>query len=206
MDKHTLSDFNSYTESLLGKLSVGDLPKHSLIMYLGRHAKLREYAYLLLASAYKGVLDITNIVSVRDIRMNQYKEDFSEHYTSDLEVVIITSGDINAIDIVRGFMQERSFRNKPTIVLLSTRRELTFVMSYLCSLDNPRYDLGLYIGLKYRDDVDMKKEGELIAKKAYKVANEELGTSQVPDLKLFKRDEEETEKETLKKGSVNHTK
>jgi hypothetical protein len=179
LEKESVKEFNETVDKLISNLVMGRLPSTSLVMYLGRHAKLQEFAYILLASAYKGVLSIGKILTPREIRLNKYSEDFKEHYTNDLEVIIATS-DIDNIgfDEIQGFMQERAYKNKPTIVLLSHRKNFTYTLGKLCSLDSERYDLGAYIGVNYKRNLNMSEESILIARKAYEVSNKSLGTNQ----------------------------
>ena len=180
LEKESFKEFNTYTEKLIGNLILGKLPSTSLVLYLGRHAKLQEYAYILLASAYKGILNVGKILTPREIKINKSKESFDEHYTNDLEVVIATSDMTpDMLDEIHGFMQERAFNKKPTIVLLSNRRNFMYTLGRICSLDDERLDLGAYLGVSYKRDLNMAEENITIAKKAYKVSNASLGTNQV---------------------------
>lgn len=179
IENDSLREFNDYVDSLTSKLIMGSLPTTSLVLYLGRHARLQEFAYILLSSAYKGILTVGKILTDREIRLNKYNEGFEEHYTNDLEVVIATNG-INGdgFNEIQGFMQERAYNNKPTIVLLSSRKNFIYTIGRICSLDGERLDLGSYLGVNYKRDLNMSEENIKIAKKAFMVSNSTLGTNQ----------------------------
>ena len=180
LDKESLSEFNDGVSSIISNFVMGKSPKTSMIMYLGRHAKLQEFAYILLASAYKGMLSVSKILTAREISLNKYKEEFDENYKTDISIVINTdSSDVYALSEIQGYMQERAYNNKPTIVLLSNRRNFTATIGRLCSLDEPRMDLGAYLGVNYRNNIDMSEESVIIARKAIQVSNESLGTNQM---------------------------
>lgn len=179
LDKNTLSEFNEQVDKLVSNLVMGVLPSYSMVMYLGRHARLQEFAFILLASAHKGVKTVGKLITARDIKMGKYDEDFKDHYTNDLEVVIATDDiDKHGVLEIQGFMKERAYREKPTIVLLSNRMRFTTILGMLCSLDSPRYDLGVYLGVNYKKNLKMSEESILIARKAIDVSNKTLGTSQ----------------------------
>ena len=180
LDKESLYDFNNRIDRLTSNLIMSETPKTSMVLYLGRHAKLQEFAYILLASAYKGLLSVSKILTPREITLNKYKEEFDENYKTDIAVVINTdSSDVHALSEIQGFMQERAYNDKPTIVLLSNRRNFTATIGRLCSLDEPRMDLGAYLGVNYRKNIDMSEESVKIAMKAIQVSNDSLETNQV---------------------------
>ncbi|MEC2463344.1 hypothetical protein P9X10_00335 [Bacillus cereus] len=179
LESNSVGEFNAVVDALMAGLLGGQLPETSFIMYAGRHAKLQELAYCILSSAYKGLLTVSRILTAREIRVNKYKEDFDEYYKKDVVVVIMTDdADSVTFGEVQGFMQERSLNNKPTIVLLSNRRNFTLTIGRLCSLDEARYDLGVFVGVNYKQGLDMSRETIIIAQKAFKVSNEVLGTTQ----------------------------
>ncbi|PHE64384.1 hypothetical protein COF68_05980 [Bacillus toyonensis] len=179
IDHSSLIEFNAVVEAVTSNLTMGNLPDTSLIMYAGRHAKLHELAYCFQASAHKGLMKVGRALTPRDIIVNKYKEDFSEFYEHDLAIVIMTDdADSIAFSEVQGFMQNRSYNNNPTIVLLSNRRNFTLTIGRLCSLDEPRMDLGAFIGVNYKQGLNMSEETIVIAQKAFKVSNEILGTNQ----------------------------
>lgn len=143
LEDNSVYEFNAVVEALMAGLTGGQLPETSFVMYAGRHAELQKLAYCFLASAYKGLLTVGRVLTAREIRVNKYKEDFDEYYKKDIIVVIMTDdADSVTFGEVQGFMQERSLNNKPTIVLLSNRRNFTLTIGRLCSLSEARYDLG----------------------------------------------------------------
>ncbi|PGF05124.1 hypothetical protein [Bacillus toyonensis] len=179
LEDNSVHEFNAVVEAIMAGLTGGQLPTTSFVMYAGRHAELQKLAYCFLASAYKGLLTVGRVLTAREIRVNKYKEDFDEYYKKDIIVVIMTDdADSVTFGEVQGFMQERSLNNKPTIVLLSNRRNFTLTIGRLCSLSEERYDLGVFIGVNYKQGLDMSEETIKIATKAFKVSNETLGTTQ----------------------------
>lgn len=186
LEPTTVQAFNKGLDIYLSYLLKGQIPKYSVMLYAGRHARLDALAVNILLSAYKGGLTIAPIVTYAkllgkglDPRVSN-EEDL--YLDSDVCVAILTSGISNIGSMLfRGLMQERAVRGKPTILLLSDKYDFQYILRSLTTLDTPRLDLAVYLGVTYRD-VDMKQTQELLAKKSQQISNSLFGLEQPLDV------------------------
>lgn len=161
------------------QMAMGINNKFSTVFYLGKHAKLNEFAYFLLSSAYLGGMNVTPLVTpIRLAAAKQtYASEFEKIYLdSDVAVVLLTAGyTTQDIEVIRGYMQQRTLYRKPTIIILGSFAMEKQILLNLCSTGAARLDLGVLASVTYEKpltDEDVEKQYKMVLE----ATNEVYGT------------------------------
>lgn len=140
MESESLAEVKEQLDSLISGLSLGELPKYSMLFNLGARVYEENFVNPILIRAYLGGIDtapLQTVYSIAKMRRSVESQDYSNDelisaYERCLEaslcVVVldegITKGGINA---VVGFVSQRGREHKPTILLtLSVDSEILY--------------------------------------------------------------------------------
>lgn len=154
-------------KSMYSQLSMGIAPKFSTLFYLGKHAQLDNLAYMLLATAYLGGLELAPLLTPARLQRVQQKDDFEDIYLkTKVAVMLLPAGSsVRDIEQIRGYMQQRALYNNATLVLLGSFAMEKYILLNLCTVDKVRHDLGTLVGVTYEKPLtqeDIKNQYERV--------------------------------------------
>lgn len=171
-------------ESLIGRLAGANIPKTSMVLYLGSKADIELLGYLILANAYKAGLGVHQLVSPFRLRGAKAKfSDYEDIIHADVVVATFSPAIKEDVYIMDDLMKERALNGKPTIFLLSDGVGINSLIQRMCSYDGVSLSQALYAGipnLSLNDDDD-KRLARL--NKAIKNGNDNLRVS-TPELSM----------------------
>lgn len=175
LESDSLSDVKEQLDSLISGLSLGELPKYSMLFNLGARVYEENFVNPILIRAYLGGIDTAPLQTVYSIaKMRRSAE--SQNYSDDKEisdyercleaslcVVVLDEGITRyGIDSVEGFVAQRGRVHKPTILLtLSTDSEILY--NFATSEGDYDYSTPKLVTVRY------KKQGSYAEEKAKKV-------------------------------------
>lgn len=158
----SLSQVRAELDGLVSSLSLGDLPKHSMLFNLGSRVFEENFTNPILIRAYLAGLKVAPLLSVHTIaqlRRNVESQDYAtddsiEKYNSYLEadlcVIVLDEGITKSgIDLVEGFVYARGRGRKPTVLL--THSSVRDIM-YNFATDDSFYDYCVpkLVSIKYK--------------------------------------------------------
>lgn len=151
ISKTSFDNLKKAYDSLIKEVSAGVTPKFSTIFYLGTHARLDSFAYSILSSAYLGGLKVAPLLTPIRLKNLINQRGFEQvYFKSEIVVMFLPAGyTIYDLSAVKGFLSQRSLYRKPTIVLLGSFSEEKQILLNLCTLEQPRYDLGVLLSVTY---------------------------------------------------------
>lgn len=162
MESESLNEVKGYLDSLISELSVGELPKYSMLFNLGARVYEENFVNPILIRAYLSGIDTAPLQTVnsiskmrRSVESQEYSNDelvsaYEKCLEASLCVVVldegITKGGINAVS---GFVAQRGRLHKPTILLtLSVDSEILF--NFATSEGYYDYSVPRLISVKYK--------------------------------------------------------
>ena len=157
--KETLESVYEQINEIMTKASIGDVPEYSIMINLGFKPLFNNLVYPLMMRYYLNGVDIApylNVYMIEQMRYgNQemknkmeedYKTTFNELIHKDMCIVHLDTGARKeSIDSVKGLMEIRAMRQKPTLILTEVKN------SNLYSLitDEKIYNLAHFISIEY---------------------------------------------------------
>lgn len=167
----SLNSVKSDLDKLVSDLSLGDLPKYSMLFNLGSRVFEENFTNPLLVRAYLAGLKVAPLLTVhtiaklrRSVESQDYAtEDLMEKYTMFLEadicVVVLDEGITKSgIDLVQGFVYARGRDRKPTVLL--THSSVSDIL-YNFATDGDYFDYSVpkLIQVKYKKKSDGAPQG-----------------------------------------------
>lgn len=159
IDERSLRNLEKSYQGLLSTLSTGNIPKWSLLYYFGKQANLTGVAYNIQSTAYRAGLKTMPVLTPFLISTLTSRQEYEQYIKADIIVILLPTGEkVYDIELVRGFLQQRSLYSKPTVVLLGGVDQEKYILINLCTLENPRYDLGLLNSVTYKEKLTPEKQ------------------------------------------------
>lgn len=172
-EQSSLTHVKDELDRLISDLSLGDLPKYSMLFNLGDKIYEENFVNPLLIRAYLAGISVTPLLSVYDIaslrravesldygnveESNLYKD----YLYSDLSLVTIDEGITKSgLDLIKGFVFARGRLRKPTVILThSSMSEILYVWGM--SEEGYDYSVPRLIQVKYKKKRDESSESLL---------------------------------------------
>lgn len=124
MEPASVSEVLTKMRELVEKVSVGEMPSYSIMFNLGKKAFEMNFIYPYMMRAYMSGLTVCPLIDELDLSVlrNEYEAGISATYTDylkrDICVVVISAGATNkAVGVVKGLMQQRAYKDKPTLIV-----------------------------------------------------------------------------------------
>lgn len=195
MDSKSLSDVREFTDKLMGDISLGEVPKYSMLFNFGPKVYEENFVNPLLLKGYMAGIKVAPLLSaykVAELRrhvesVEYYNEEESKEYLSYLEadlcVIILDEGiSKNGVDIVKGFVATRGRESRPTILLThSNMREILYDFATTEDYFDYTYPKLVSIAFKKKDtlNVGVKKSEPKVVEEQEEVANLGMGAPSV---------------------------
>lgn len=151
-------------DKLISDLSLGDLPKYSILFNLGDRVYEENFVNPILIRAYLAGINVTPLLSVYEIstlRRAVESQDYvnaddcnkySEYLNADLSVVTLDEGITKSgVDLVKGFVFARGRLRKPTVIL--THSSLSDILCRWGLEEGYDYSVPRCIQVKYKKKV-----------------------------------------------------
>lgn len=171
MDSASLSEVKEFTDKLMGGVSLGELPKYSILFNFGPKVYEENFVNPLLLKGYMAGINVAPLLSaykVAELRrhvesVEYYNEEESKEYLSyldaDLCVIILDEGiSKNGVDIVKGFVATRGRGNKPTILLThSNMRDILYEFATTEDYFDYTYPKLVSVSFRKKDTLNVKE-------------------------------------------------
>lgn len=128
MEEDSVEFVKEAMTTLIGDLSIGELPSHSMLFNLGRYVHENNFLNPLVLKAYKGGIDCLPVLTSLEVVLSRRymeidKSDdnivlYNDMLSKGLCVVTIDAGETHeGVLAVKGLMQLRARNNLPTIII-----------------------------------------------------------------------------------------
>lgn len=159
MEESSVKDVLDAMESLIQGISVGELPSHSILFNLGYKVIESNFTVPLLVKGYLSglatlpIIEVSALMRERELYERGDQSVFGDYIEKELCLVSIDAGtDYKGIMAVKGLMQLRARRRKPTIMI--THVWGSKIGSLIAQDDYEGYDLAKLYSIQYISDTD----------------------------------------------------
>lgn len=154
LSPNSLAEVEEKMQALVSSLAAGNLPEESILFNLGAKVHEQNLVYHLIAKSYIAglktlpLVDISTMMRERAMYERGEPSAFNDYLDADTCVISIDAGtDYNGLMAVKGIMQLRGRRDKPTIILTHVWNK--HIMSMCNEDDFMTYSLARCVSVQY---------------------------------------------------------
>lgn len=149
---------------LITDITIGTIPDHSVMFNLGKKSNEVNFIYPYLIKGYiagKTLVPLVNAIDICRLRMiyegslssadSDKTYTYKDLLTKDLCVIVIDAGaTLTSINAVKGVLQLRAQKNKPTLIF--TNSWIKGVKDICCDFDYKSYNLATLFSIEYKNN------------------------------------------------------
>ena len=176
LEETSVAEVEKTLRELLSDVTIGEYPKRSLMFNFGSKAHSEYFIVPYMLKAYENGIKVAPLIDAIDLQRLRYSyenmedslfkdlswgEDYKDYLTADIVFVRIDAGASKiCVNTVKGLMQLRSYKSKPTFIV--TDKWSYDVQALINEDETDCLNLATLISVKYKDNgfVDAKEENK----------------------------------------------